>query len=156
MQPQPLVFDGSRLAYRPAPIRPEWIRGGNPVAENQVVAVSGDRSVMSIFWRCSAGSFEWIYDDEETIYVIDGGMRLTYPNGEVREVGKGDVVYFPAGTRAHWEIASHVEKVAVFRRPTPKLFDLPIRIVNKLSCLLSRGAAGGVRAPVGEPAPATA
>ena len=55
-------------------------------------------------------------------------MRLTFPNGETREVSKGDVVYFPAGTRAHWDIASHVEKVAVFRRPTPRLFDLPITI----------------------------
>jgi uncharacterized cupin superfamily protein len=154
MQPQPLVFDGSRIAYRPAPIRPDWIRGGAPVAENQVVAVSGDRSVMSIFWRCSAGAFEWIYDDEETIYILDGGMRLTYPNGEVREVSKGDVVYFPAGTSAHWEIASHVEKVAVFRRPTPKLFDLPIRVVNKLMSML--GSGGGVRAPVGDSAPVAA
>jgi hypothetical protein len=155
MQPQPFVFHGSQTAYKPAPIRPEWIRGGDPVAENQVVAVSGDRSVMSIFWRCSAGSFEWIYDDEETIYILDGGMRLTYPNGEVRDVSKGDVVYVPAGTRAHWEIASHVEKVAVFRRPTPKLFELPIRVVHKLQSLLSRSS-GGVRAPVGDAAPVAA
>lgn len=154
MQPQPFVFDGSQIAYKPAPIRPEWIRDGNPVAENQVVATSGDRSVMSIFWRCSAGSFEWIYDDEETIYILGGGMRLTFPNGEVRNVSKGDVVYFPAGTSAHWEIASHVEKVAVFRRPTPKLFDLPIRVVNKLTSLL--GSAAGVRAPVGDAAPVAA
>ena len=152
---QPMVFEGRQVAYKPAPIRAEWIRAGNPVAENQVVATSSDRSVMSIFWRCSAGSFEWIYDDEETIYILDGGMRLTFPNGETREVSQGDVVYFPAGTRAHWDIASHVEKVAVFRRPTPKLFDLPIRIVNKLSGLLSRGG-GGLRAPVGDAAPATA
>jgi uncharacterized cupin superfamily protein len=151
MQPQPLVFEGRQIAYKPAPIRPEWILADNPVAENQVVAVSGDRSVMSIFWRCSAGSFEWIYDDEETIYILDGGMRLTFPNGEVRDVAKGDVVYFPAGTSAIWEIESHVEKVAVFRRPTPKLFDLPIRIANKLAGLMSRSASGGLRAPVGEP-----
>jgi uncharacterized cupin superfamily protein len=126
------------------------------VAENQVVAVSGDRSVLTIFWRCSAGAFEWIYDDEETIYILDGGMRLTFPDGRIREVSKGDVIYFPAGTRARWDIPSHVEKVAVFRRPTPRLFELPIRVVNKLTSLLSHGGKSGVRAPVGDTAPAAA
>jgi uncharacterized cupin superfamily protein len=145
---QPKVFKGRDVVLGPAPIQPDWIISGNPVAENNVVVISEDRALMTIFWRCSAGAFQWIYDEEETIYILDGGMTLTFPNGEVREVGQGDVVYFAAGTVARWDIASHVHKVAVFRRPTPKLLAPVLAAWHRASSLLSRFSRPSVAAPI--------
>lgn len=113
------VFAGGAVDFKAAPIPPEWIVSGEPVAQNHVMFVSDDRSSMTLFWRCTAGTFRWIYDEEETIYVLDGGMTLTFPDGTVRRVEAGDVVHFAAGSTALWEVESHVHKIAVFRRPIP-------------------------------------
>ena len=132
------VLSGQGIEFKAAPIPESWVISGAPAAQNHVAFVSDDRAVMTIFWRCTAGSFEWIYHDEETIYVLDGGMRLTFPDGEVRQVGAGDAVYFPAGSRAVWDIESHVSKVAVFRRPTPAIFTLLIRCHHKATSITAR------------------
>jgi uncharacterized cupin superfamily protein len=127
----PHVFENKTVQLKSAPIRPEWVISGAPKARNHVLFVSEDRSSLTLFWECTAGVFRWLYDEEETIYVIDGGMTLTYPNGEVRTVGKGDVVYFAAGDTAIWTVESHVQKVAVFRRPMPKTFGQILAVYHK-------------------------
>ena len=128
---KPRVFESKAAQMKSAPIRPEWIISGDPQARNQVLFVSEDRSALTLFWECTAGVFRWIYDEEETIYVIDGGMTLAYPNGETRTVGKGDVVYFAPGDTAIWTVDSHVRKVAVFRRPMPKTFGQILAVYRK-------------------------
>lgn len=127
----PRVFENKAVQLKSAPIRPEWIIEGAPLARNHVLFVSEDRSSLTLFWECTAGVFKWVYDEEETIYVIDGGMTLTYPNGETRTVGKGDVVYFAAGDTAIWTVESHVQKIAVFRRPLPKTFGQLLAVYHK-------------------------
>lgn len=128
---KPRVFENKAVQLKSAPIRPEWIIQGEPLARNHVLFVSEDRSSLTLFWECTAGVFRWIYDEEETIYVIDGGMTLTYPNGEIKTVGKGDVVYFAAGDTAIWTVESHVQKIAVFRRPMPKTFGQLLAVYHK-------------------------
>lgn len=139
----PRVFFGQEVELKDAPIRPEWILDGDPVAQNHVVFKSEDHSSLTLFWQCSAGSFKWVYDEDETIYVLDGGMTLTYPNGEVKAVGKGDVVYFAAGTEAVWKIDSHVHKLAVFRRPIPGALSGLLRVYHKAMSLGGKAAALG-------------
>ncbi len=146
----PMVFESDWADLKPAPIKPEWVTAGAPDAHNKVLFVSDDRSIITILWRCAAGSFRWVYDEEETIYVVDGGMTLTFPDGRMRKVGKGDVVYFAAGTTAIWDVDSHVHKVAVFRRPIPKILGLIVAMHHKAAVLLAR-LVGLVR-----PAPAQA
>ena len=128
---KPRVFESKAVQLKSAPIRPEWIIEGAPLARNHVLFVSEDRSSLTLFWECTAGVFRWVYDEEETIYVIEGGMTLTYPNGEVKHVGKGDVVYFAAGDTAIWTVTSHVQKIAVFRRPMPKTFGQLLAVYHK-------------------------
>lgn len=154
--PQPMVFAAGAGQFKPAPIRPEWILSGAPDAHNQVLVVSEDRALMTIFWRCAAGSFRWHYDEEETIYVLDGGMILTFPDGEVRKVGKGDVVYFAAGTSAVWEVESHVHKVAVFRRPAPKLLGAVVSLHHRAAAFLARLPAAAKPRPNPVPMPVAA
>ena len=138
---KPRVFENSTVQLKSAPIKPEWIISGNPTARNHVLFVSEDRSSLTLFWECGAGVFRWIYDEEETIYIIDGGMTLAYPNGEVRMVGKGDVVYFAPGDTAIWSVDSHVQKIAVFRRPMPKTFGQLLALYQKTAARFAPAAA---------------
>jgi uncharacterized cupin superfamily protein len=149
---KPHVFESKAVQLKTAPIRPEWIIEGAPAARNHVLFVSEDRSSVTLFWECTAGVFRWIYDEEEIIYVIDGGMTLTYPNGEARTVGTGDVVYFAAGDTAVWTVESHVRKIAVFRRPLPRTLGQLLAIYQKAMARL----APATRVPRGMDIPETA
>jgi uncharacterized cupin superfamily protein len=140
---KPRVFESKAVHLKSAPIRPEWIISGEPLARNHVLFVSEDRSSVTLFWECTAGVFRWVYDEEETIYIIDGGMTLAYPNGEVKTVGKGDVVYFAAGDTAVWTVDSHVQKVAVFRRPMPKSFGQLLAVYHKAMARFAPAAQAG-------------
>ena len=55
-------------------------------------------------WSCTAGRFTWNYIIDETLHVISGEAFVTDEKGEVRRLGPGDMVYFPAGSRSNWYI----------------------------------------------------
>ena len=115
-----------------APIRPDWVLAGRPAARNAVLARSADRTALTMMWDCSAGRFRWDYDQDETIHVIEGGAVLTLDDGRVERLGPGDVVFFPAGRSAVWEVESYVRKLAVFREPVPKPLAIVVRVRAKL------------------------
>jgi uncharacterized cupin superfamily protein len=71
---------GSHLTS--SPIRPGWVLEGNPAARNKLVSVSADGTASSFIWDCTAGRFNWYYEADETIYVIEGGVVI----GTVRAV----------------------------------------------------------------------
>ena len=147
-----VTFNATDLDLRPAPIRPEWIMKGAPVAKNQVIATSADRASMTLMWTCTAGVFKWIYDEDETVYIVDGGVTLTEPDGRVAELKAGDVVFFPAGSQAVWRVDSHVRKIAFFRHPAPRPLWLILRVYRKLRAW-ARGSAPAMHvSPIGVPA----
>ena len=119
-----------------APIRPDWVLAGQPTARNAVLAKSADRTALTMVWDCSGGRFRWDYDQDETIHVIEGGAVLTLDDGRVERLGPGDVVFFPAGRSAVWEVESYVRKLAVFREPVPRPLALVVRLRAKLRDLL--------------------
>src|ERR1700749_1770225 len=59
-----------------SPIEPSWIIEGNPVANNAVISQSSDRPATRIVWQGSGGKFNWYYDFDETIYVLEGSIVL--------------------------------------------------------------------------------
>jgi uncharacterized cupin superfamily protein len=65
-----------QIARNPSPIYPNWVLEGNPVARNKVLSSSADGSASTIIWDCTAGRFNWIYDVDETIYVIHSNRSL--------------------------------------------------------------------------------
>ena len=138
-----LVFGKMDDRLRDAPIRAEWVLSGAPRARNAVLAVSADRLATTLVWDCTAGRFRWIYDTDETIHIVEGGVRLTDTLGVVRDLGVGDVVFFPAGSSAEWEVQSYVRKLAFFRKPAPQPVSFAIRAAHKLA-QLSRTGAGSV------------
>jgi len=61
-------------------------------------------------WTKEASEFPWTYDAEETCYFLEGDVVVTPEGGEPVEIGKGDLVTFPAGMSCTWKIRKGVKK----------------------------------------------
>jgi len=108
------------------PIPASWIEEGNPVATTQFLTASGDGGLVTGVWHCTAGRFQWIFNYDEVIHVLDGGVEVEH-EGKVIKLGPGSVVFFPIGARTRWTVKEHVRKLFVHRHPavfTRKLAEL--------------------------------
>ena len=61
-------------------------------------------------WTKEISEFPWSYDSPETCYILEGEVIVTPVGGEPVEVGKGDLVTFPAGMSYTWKIRKNVKK----------------------------------------------
>ena len=61
-------------------------------------------------WEKEESSFPWTYDSAETCYVLEGDVIITPDGGESVQIGKGDLVTFPAGMSCTWEIRQAIKK----------------------------------------------
>ncbi len=61
-------------------------------------------------WTKEASEFPWTYDSTETCYFLEGDVVVTPEGGEPVEIGKGDLVTFPAGMSCTWKIRKDVKK----------------------------------------------
>ena len=101
---KPIEFGSASVALEPLPIRPQWILEGTPVARYKVLSISRDGTAKTVIWDCTAGRFNWFYDIDETVYVLEGSVVLKNGDGTSKEVRAGDVVYFRAGSHAEWTV----------------------------------------------------
>ncbi|MBV1703695.1 MAG: DUF861 domain-containing protein [Hyphomicrobiales bacterium] len=97
----------------------------------------------TIAWECTAGKFEWTYDIDEVVHVVEGGMWLEDGHSPKRFVGAGEVVFFPAGSRAVWTVDDYVRKVAFCKRALPNAVSLMVRALRKARTMMSRGPGEG-------------
>ncbi|MDJ0733295.1 MAG: cupin domain-containing protein [Nostocaceae cyanobacterium] len=65
-------------------------------------------------WQKEASKFPWTYDSQETCYFLEGDVIVTPDGGQPVQMGKGDLVTFPAGMSCTWEIRSDVKKHYIF------------------------------------------
>jgi uncharacterized cupin superfamily protein len=61
-------------------------------------------------WTKNESVFPWTYDTAETCYFLDGRVVVTPDGGEPVQVGKGDLVMFPAGLSCTWDVKRAVRK----------------------------------------------
>lgn len=61
-------------------------------------------------WTKEVSTFPWTYDDAEICYFLAGDVVVTPDKDDPVEVGKGDLVTFPAGMNCTWEVRTPVEK----------------------------------------------
>jgi len=115
----------------PEPICEKWILSGKPSARSKVVARSRDWASKIVVWDCTAGRFQWHYDQDETIIVISGTAYLLGDNGEEHLFGPGDYGFFPAGSIASWRIDDHIRKIAVLREPLWRPVGFALKVWNK-------------------------
>ena len=64
------------LNLTPRPIEPSWIIEGNPVAQCYVLSRSADGLASTMVWECSEGRFNWYYDFDETVLILEGSIVL--------------------------------------------------------------------------------
>ena len=61
-------------------------------------------------WQKEISTFPWTYDSRETCYFLEGDVIVTPEGGEPVQMGKGDLVTFPAGMSCTWVIRAAVKK----------------------------------------------
>lgn len=61
-------------------------------------------------WTKEVSEFPWFYDEMETCYFLEGKVVVTPHHGDPVEVGKGDLVTFPAGIACTWKVLKPVKK----------------------------------------------
>jgi uncharacterized cupin superfamily protein len=131
--PNHVVFAApADVELNPAPIPADWIIEGNPQARSKRLASSADGTSTVMVWSCTAGRFKWHYTVDETIHLISGEVFVTDENDDVRRVGPGDMVFFPAGSVSIWYIPDHVKKFAVCRHSMPRFAGFALRAWNKI------------------------
>lgn len=126
---------GTQVQLHPAPIEPAWIRDGRPVARNAVVSRSADAGAYTMVWDCTAGTFDWFYDCDETVHIIEGAVVLTDAGNQARRLGPGDAVFFPKGAQVRWTVDTYVKKLAFMRQTLPRPVSLGLRTARRLERL---------------------
>jgi uncharacterized cupin superfamily protein len=129
----PLIETGhSSVELKPAPIEPSWIIEGNPEARSHSLSTSADGTATTLIWSCTEGKFNWYYDFDETIMILEGSIVLESDGLPPKRYGVGDVIFFRDGAHAKWHVEGHVKKIAFCRKTTPAVIGFMIRVVNKL------------------------
>jgi uncharacterized cupin superfamily protein len=126
----------------PSPIRSKWVLEGNPIARNKLVSASADGAASSYIWDCTAGRFNWFYEAEETIYVIEGSVVLRDNTGAVRRLTAGDTHFFPVGAHAEWHVETYIKKFALIRTPLPRTLVLAKRVYRLLKSVIGNRRRG--------------
>ena len=103
----------------PKPIEPSWIIEGNPVAQWSVLSKSADGLATTIVWECSEGRFNWYYDFDETILILEGSIVLENDTMRPTRYGKGDVIFFRNGAHARWYVEGRVRSSPSAGPPSP-------------------------------------
>jgi uncharacterized cupin superfamily protein len=138
------------VELKPAPIEPSWIIEGNPQASSHALSTSADGTATSLIWHCTEGKFNWYYDFDETIMILEGSIVLESEGMPPKRYGVGDVIFFRDGAHAKWHVEGHVKKIAFCRKTNPVWLGFVIRVVNKLKKMFlapgERGSAGLVGA----------
>jgi uncharacterized cupin superfamily protein len=135
-----IEFGTASVALNALPIRPQWVLEGAPVAQYKILSTSTDGTAKTIIWDCTAGRFNWFYDMDETVYVLEGSVVLKDETGSSRRVGSGETIFFRAGSRAEWTVERYIRKIAFLRTPVPKHALLAIRAVRVLKRLTRFGS----------------
>jgi uncharacterized cupin superfamily protein len=121
----------------PRPIEPSWIIEGKPEAKWFVLSQSADGLASTMIWECSAGKFDWYYDFEETVSILEGSVILESDAMPPTRYGPGDVIFFKDGAHARWHIESRVRKLAFCRKTQPVWLGFALRVFLKLRKILA-------------------
>ena len=135
-----LFFEGKNVKMEDAPIKADWVVEGEPKARNCVLSRSIDGAATTLLWDCTAGVFNWHYDIDETVYILEGSVIIRDENGVEHILGPGDQALFRAGSRALWRVPNYVHKVAFCRNPLPLYLTFTMGVVRRIKRMLKPGA----------------
>ena len=116
----------------PRPIAPSWIIEGKPEASWCILSQSTDGLATTMVWHCTEGKFNWFYDFDETVLILDGSIVLESDGMPPQRYVAGDVIFFKDGAHAKWHVEGHVKKLAFCRKTQPVWLGFALRVVLKL------------------------
>ncbi len=61
-------------------------------------------------WSKEVSVFPWTFHEQEIAYILEGECVITPEGGAPVTFGKGDLVTFPAGMKASWEVRQPLHK----------------------------------------------
>lgn len=61
-------------------------------------------------WQKEVSTFDWIFHEQEMAYILEGSCIITPVGGLPVSFGKGDLVTFPAGLKASWQVLEPLHK----------------------------------------------
>jgi len=61
-------------------------------------------------WKKEVSVFPWFFPEQEIAYILEGECVITPVDGKPVKFGKGDLVTFPAGMNASWEVKKPLHK----------------------------------------------
>ena len=61
-------------------------------------------------WQKEVSTFDWTFPEQEIAYILDGECIITPIGGAAVSFGKGDLVTFPAGLKASWQVLEPLHK----------------------------------------------
>ena len=61
-------------------------------------------------WQKEVSVFPWVFHEQEVAYILEGECVITPTGGKAVKFGKGDLVTFPAGLTASWEVKKPLHK----------------------------------------------
>ena len=61
-------------------------------------------------WSKEVSVFPWTFHEQEIAYILEGECVITPEGGAPVTFGKGDLVTFPAGMKANWEVKQPLHK----------------------------------------------
>ena len=119
------MIDPRQTVLHDSLIRPDWILEGPAHATSGLLGQTHDGSAQLMVWRVSQGRFNWFYDFDESVTILDGEVFLTEGanaapgNPKERRLEPGDVAFFHIGSVATWRVPDHVRKIATIKYPLP-------------------------------------
>jgi uncharacterized protein len=136
MSPTLIEIGKTNVDLTPRPIEPSWIIEGRPQASACTLSQSADGLASTIVWHCTAGKFNWYYDFDETIMILEGGIVLESDSIKPTRYGPGDVIFFRDGAHARWHVEDHVRKIAFCRKTQPVWLGFALRVFLKLKKIM--------------------
>jgi uncharacterized protein len=61
-------------------------------------------------WQKEISTFDWVFPEQEIAYILEGECVITPAGGAPVSFGKGDLVTFPAGLKAVWQVNKPLHK----------------------------------------------
>jgi len=61
-------------------------------------------------WTKEVSVFPWTFHEQEIAYILEGECVITPDGGSPVKFSKGDLVTFPAGVHASWEVIQPLHK----------------------------------------------
>jgi uncharacterized protein len=120
------------MDLKPSPTEPPWIVEGNSEASSHALSTSAAGTATTLVWSCTEGKFNWYYDVDETIMILEGSIVLESEGMPPKQYGVGDVILFRDGAHVKWHVESHVKKIAFFRQTIPFGLSFATRAISLL------------------------